>query len=111
MLIILGLAILSSIGGVVAVILLAGGGVSQIEATPIEDAQGRAAVRFSNRGTRRGYLCGWVSLRCPGSEKRSVHLCAKDLEAGAQSTVTSDLRTAGRTGCEVSFLRNDEVDP
>lgn len=106
-LVILGLAVLSTVGSVVAVIVLAGRGVSQIEAAPFLDAQGRAAVRFSNRGTREGFLCGWVSLSCPGGEKRTAHICAEDVQPGAQSGVTTSLHTGGRTGCAIDFLPDD----
>ena len=105
--VVIGLAVLSTVGSVVAVIVLAGRGVSQIEAAPLVDARGRAVVRFSNRGTRAGFLCGWVSLSCPGSEKRTLHICAEDVQPGAQSGVTTSLHTGGRTGCAASFLPDD----
>lgn len=110
LLVILALAVLSTLGSVVAVIVLAGGGVSQIEATPVLEAQGRVVVRFSNRGTRAGYLCGWVTLRCADSEKQTVHLCAEDVQPGAPRIVATKLRTGGRARCAVSFLRDDVVE-
>jgi hypothetical protein len=106
----LGLSALSIVGSVVALVFLARGGESRVEATITEDAQGRVAVRFTNRGTREGFLCGWVSVMCPGGAKQTVHICADDVTPGQQTTVATRLRTGGRAGCQISFVPNDTVD-
>ena len=107
----LGLSLVSILGSVVAVIILARGGESRVEAVTTEDAQGRVAVRFTNHGTRQGFLCGWVNVTCPGSAKQTVHICADDVAPTQQTTVTTRLQTDGRGSCQVSFLPNDMVSP
>lgn len=105
----LAFALLLVGGGVVMVAHLAAGGVARVEAATVQGAGGDVAVIFTNRGTRAGFLCGWVNLSCPGSARKTVYVCSDQVAPAGKTTRPTGLQLGGRAGCRVAFVADDEV--
>ncbi len=57
-------------------------GVADIQVqTMVEREDG--VVVFTNRGSRTGFQCGWVNIRCTNGATKAANLCSDEVAPGA----------------------------
>ena len=101
------IALASIIASVIVVLRLRAGGVARVEAETRIDG-GAAIVRFVNRGTRAGFLCGWLNIACRGGAKSAPYLCSDDVAPSGSREKRAPLPGLD---CTATFNPDDQPAP